>query len=345
MTMTPSLKSKLNNAYLGDPRIALGDLIEEAIAPSAPNPRNIFVGQGSIETVAQGIADAELLEGSAEDDPIGVTVWIPAGFFDEEVLIRRNVNLVGAGAGATKLAQVTYRPTDDTLAPTSCRLMNLSINNIVTRNETAEASGIFNRTTMLSNSLSDAGSPAGLVVSHCTIKGYDIKEAFGIWFYRCQLENLNPGVSVNVSFMWFIFCLILGDVEHTANSEVPNAIYDFEDGPDKGLSNAINFYMSFFGQGTLDLLTDAESNPDFYRTGASMVMSHFSIVNFGPNTAGGIRNCQMPAEQLTIDALASVSLEDNTPWKPAEPTDWPDQPVNTGDALNKLAARVAVLEP
>lgn len=80
-------------------------------------------------TLQDAVDAAEALAGSAINDEIGITLIIPPGDFSaQNMVIKKNVHLMGGGRLQTKVGAVTYQATDATNSPrrASIRYLNVS---------------------------------------------------------------------------------------------------------------------------------------------------------------------------------------------------------------------------
>lgn len=119
---------------------------------SGLSKNTVYVDTVNYTTVQAAVTYAETL--TAANSAPGVCVQVPAGQFAEDVVIKKNVSLCGAGITATQIKSVTIRPTSLTVGPDNICITGLTIYDtpsLVVSNETASGSGIFNITTMFTN--------------------------------------------------------------------------------------------------------------------------------------------------------------------------------------------------
>jgi len=296
-------------------------------------------GAGTYATIAEAVTAAEALTQSAETDEVGVTVHIPGGDFNENVVIRRNVHLKGAGRYATAVTKVTYRPTDATLAPQSVSLAEMLVETLEAYNETNPSSGVFNQDWMLSNL---GNNDNGLAVYNCRVFDLDLKNVFFVGFFDCQLGVYNPLILNNIDVVAFHECTSTGTVELTMDSSDPNRsgfLADPEDPESRSMSGSLRVIecSDFVGVTLRTIVAPSE-----YKAVLGCYGSFVNTIDLGADTTGGISGSAMLS--LIADAAASYSLKASQVYGATQPSNWNVVPKRVNEAVDELASRTKTLE-
>lgn len=288
--------------------------------------RNVYVGNGEFDTVQSAVDYAAGLSGST--DLTGITVWIPGGFFDETVIIRKNINFKGTGRSATKITRLEVRPSSDILAPAAVRCFDIEINNLVVDNQTTAVSGIYNTLNHLETEL---------LIQDCLVGTYNIQNAFNISFESCELGLAAEGLtSRNTNGFYLKNCFYEDEITHTMDSTVAHALV--QDGPPVLDGNF--WLINSSGFAAVNALTAGGSVTRAVLEGLN---SFVGQINVGAGSALAFRGCATLS--ATIDPGAEIfAFSCLQAFTPTTSGDWPSQPISVDDALDKLAARVKALE-
>lgn len=276
-------------------------------------------------TIQAAITYAETL--SSSSTAAGATVCIPGGNYAEDVVIRKNVNLVGEGSGATKIQSVTYRPSSNAAGPSDARLRGLLIATLNVLAETAPSSGVF---------WTEMFVESGLRVSECGLEAVTIDRANFITFDRCYGFDASSIACTDSADVRFNHCNLLAlsfSVDST-NSNLPVRI-DPIDGP-----YGLLFVTQSIVNGTLEI-----SKPDgIYDTFLLNEGGFIYDLVANDGTSIFIRGGQV--YQRTLNGTVNINeYSSYTPFNPVTPSDWDSPPSSVDAALDELAARIAVLEP
>lgn len=285
--------------------------------------RVIFLDTATYPTIQDAVDAAELLAGA--DDLQGIMVVLPPqDFSTEDVVIKKNIFLVGlSDPKQTLIGSVTFRPTSALAAPGIAGLRNLSVETIAAKNETAESSGVFN-TNMFEQ---------GLKVDSCEITGLvDLNRIKVAEFNYCPSLNSTFKVTYCTS-VTLQFCKGAG-VQNFADVEAANIPDDYADA-----GGTLNMYSCyFFG---LEQTTDGGEITVY----ANCQQSRFEEVTLNGDTETRLDSTAVHAfvfnnSNNLLDGANSHGL-----YTPSVDSDWDTVPKFISEAIDQLAARVTVLEP
>lgn len=276
-------------------------------------------------TIQDAIDHAETL--AASDAVSGATVCIPGGNYAEDLIIRKNVNLVGLVAGGTRIQSVTYRPSSNSAGPEAAKLMSVSIDTLTAVAETANASGVFWTSMFFEGPLQAIG---------CELNAVVLNRLNNVRFDNCFGGPANDIDAVDCADVRLSHCN-LGVVSFSidgTDSNLPVKIDPID------ANYGILFVSESIVQGDLTI-----SRPDG-TTGSFLVNEGSFLYNLIANDGSSlyVRGGQIYSRTLngTVDVAEYTS---SSPFKPTTPADWDVEPTSVDEALNELAARIAVLEP
>lgn len=281
---------------------------------SVLSKNTVYVDTVNYTTVQAAINAAELL--AAASTLPGVVVQIPAGQFEEDVVIKKNVSLNGAGASCTRISNVSIRPTSALVAPGAICISNLSVNDnvdtgiLTCTNETAPASGIFNLD-MLSESY-----PPGLTVVNVVCSQIILENISNANLYNCAttfggliITNIDTAEVVGGLYTDIV---VTGNDAATSAPTWATAVY--VDGSSSYTSTQI-------------IKAGGVQNPSL-----SMFNSEMSAITIGAN-------CTFSASGGTYTTISGTpsSFASNSPFTVNTSGDWAVVPNKVDTALDRLA--------
>lgn len=266
----------------------------------------VLVDAANYSTVQSAINYAETLA-DADDGTKGVSVLIPAGKFAENLVIKKNIFLVGQGRGATNVLTVTSRPSSNVVGAARQGLVNLSVgydiditHGVTLTNETAASSGIYNTTTYLGGT---ANGNDGFIVQGCWLNFVTATNVGQIWITDSEIYGA-PSTWTNVYFSELIHSFV-GSLSIQADDTSP------------GWSSpaGVNFYCDM-----------------------SEIYSSFTMGKPAGATdpSSLISNCLMGTVTVTSGTYNTLGAA----YSPATPGNWVTAPVDTNGALDQLATGV-----
>ncbi len=288
-------------------------------------PTEVLAITASHTTIQAAVTYAETL--GAATSATGVVISIPAGDYAENVLIKKNISLVGSVAAATKILSVTYRPSSNAAGPTSARCTNVSIDTLNVLAETAAASGVF---------WADMFLDGALRLISCMVKDVNLNRQNNIVLDTCFVMDSSIIDCVDCADVRFNHC-VLNDVAFSI------------DGTDSNLPSKIDPMDSPFGllyntqsiiNGDTTLTKPAGTIDVNFLNEGGFVYS--LVANDG--TSIYARGGQIYARTLN-GSVNVAEYSSYSPYTPVEPLNWDVQPSSVDAALDELAARVRALEP
>jgi hypothetical protein len=281
-------------------------------------------------TVQEAIDAAELLP--AADLPPGVTVILPSGTIEEDLLIRKNVSLKGLGIDVTVVRSITIRPTSDTVSPSSLALSDMTIGivgtipNLLVTNETGPASGVFNLDMFAV--ITAPSVSAGLFIYNCQITDIaQIVNVNAVVFDKCvSFGELN----VTNSYTIYGKASSFGIVNLTTDSALPNAPTSFSLDPN-------SYFVSRFSTASQVNLTSGGTYRSMYEGVGSLAFdlvanADTDIVLYSGSILGKTLN----------GSGHNLTFYDAIPYTQTVPSDWTTNPQTLGAALDELAARLTL---
>lgn len=281
-------------------------------------PDRVVVFSPSNYANIQAAVDAAELLAASEETGItgaGVAVVIPTGFWDETVIIRKFVSLIGQGAHCTFIDTVEYRPISDSAGADAAQIHNIKMNNLVVSNETAAASGTFYLPFLQS----------GMFLTGCyVVTSASFNNLATVWIKQTQIDG---AFTINNSGYFDFVHSYFNTLEVTGDDST----------------------TSSWGGGRTAVYLDSTlcfDTLDATRTGGTEG-PHIGLYNSYVNTLTMNDGTNLFATGGTVRSRTlngSVTIDDwysRAPFKPTTSGDWSTDPTNVDVALDELAARSA----
>jgi hypothetical protein len=289
-----------------------------------PHGRVYTVDGITYTTIQSAVNAAEASTDSDVTDLTGCTVRVPAGLWAEDVLIKKNVHIVGDGLDMTIIQSITYRPLSSLLVAGANRISNCTLQALKAYNETAAGSGIFNN--------SFYGS-MDLEVSYSAVQTLDTLNAGGIDIKHSIVGNHGPtDIHIINSIIRIYYCEIVGDVTNIADNsrlDLPTAV---------GSLLPILDLQRCMCTTTITITTLGTSADPSYM---SAIDSFLLEVADGDNTQVNIYGGHIDFRSQTGTNHFGTQFQTNSPFTPAVPANWTTAPTSIDAALQELAARAA----
>lgn len=277
-------------------------------------------------TVQDAVDEAEALSASDFSDTSGATVVLPSKFFDETVVISKNVSLVGRGMFSTKITQLEYRPsgTDNGDQPGFSQLVNINIGTLIASNETSSGSGVFNTNALFAG----GGSTGGLIIQGSNIGSFNFSGPTYVTLFGCYVQLESTSYNVNVLTFDFSFSWVKVNVQgDDSDTDVPQTI---------STMYADNSYVQ-----EVEISQIGGTEKPAYKA----YNSYTGFVTANDNTTISLQGGYIGGRSLVGSGHTIEAYNTYAPFTPTTSSDWDTPPTNMVEALDELAARVRILEP
>jgi hypothetical protein len=288
--------------------------------------RTVFYDSAHFPTIQDAVDYCELLPESdvtVYGDYGGVTLKLPSGNFgstgsNDNILIKKHVNIQGDGVNRTVIASITYRPTSATVGPRQVFITDILVQTTSAFAETAAASGVF--------------------FPDMLDTGLNIHRAYPGNFVANRINSIkHEACFLDGATAVYTYCSGV----YYSNSKIASAEFHVDDSvanqPTGGSAGAMYFFNSF-SNGLIDLYKDGGATTAFL----GVYNSYIEYLTLNGNCDVALRGgSSLNKDNLILLNTGNTFVEHESwgTYNPTTPGNWTSSPIWIRDALDELAAR------